>query len=664
MKRIKTYWLLLLVLIYTATAVLSVGQTQARYENTASWDTVLGEAEEMVTSDLLQSVTGPNVTVLLGEMPRKTYQIPITLTSGADVEGELTWEVEQPGYLTVEMSVDNTALAMDDPEAVTEEKGNLVRLEAGKPVTVMMRLIPEKDIFTAPRSAEKVLIHVYWGNSLQGSFLVEFPAVEEEPEETEPEATEPEATKPEETEPVVTEPEATEPEATEPEVTEPEETEPQATEPQETNPEATEPESTEPDMTDPVPTIPENSDPEQIDPENTDPAATDSVIPESDNTEPLSDEGKDEAQIPEAVSETEPTEEVQTEKSEKNVDPTNPDNNENTSLVSDEEPEANEPVPEPQAETTDEGNEADGTEPESRESEQNAQSGVVGGLQDFIDNNNQDKTGEEDSDSEEKEDTFVPGDPVDIAVVADERFDADSRCTVKIVPPNDVNKLQFGLGLTVRPTEGSGGAEETVLGNFPRFLCYSYDGGDHYYMLYNAGLIEVAASPKRTLPLLLDFSRTKVEGEELVIAVSGLHGEFLVGSGSAVVSVKPQETVELSSRFLSEQQSVRVEIPESWKDYTSEVIIEMLTCSWDEEGTVCEMVYRPVEPEKIGLKLETEKNTGALTLKIGDVLPLAGTYRISINWTNEEECIAMMQENFFINYLAYHKVAETGGAEQ
>ncbi len=149
-----------------------------------------------------------------------------------------------------------------------------------------------------------------------------------------------------------------------------------------------------------------------------------------------------------------------------------------------------------------------------------------------------------------------------------------------------------------------------------------------------------------------------------MIAVSGLHNEYFVGSGSAVVSVKPQERVQLESRFLSEQNPLRIEIPETWKDYTSEVDIEMLTCTWDEEGTACEMVYNPVDAEKIGLKLETEKETGALILRIDDILPPAGTYRISINWIHEEKCVATMQESFFINYLAYHKAVETGGAEQ
>ena len=74
------------------------------------------------------------------------------------------------------------------------------------------------------------------------------------------------------------------------------------------------------------------------------------------------------------------------------------------------------------------------------------------------------------------------------------------------------------------------------------------------------------------------------------------------------------------------------------------------------------MAYDLVDPEEIGIELE--EDTNALILRIDDVLPLAGTYRISIQWTYEEECVAEMQENFFVNYLAYHKVVETGGAEQ
>ena len=642
MKRIKTYWLLLLALVYTATAVLSVGQTQARYVNTADWDTVLGEAEAMVTSDLLQSVTDPDVTVLLGEMPQDTYRIPITLESGADVEGELTWEVQQPGYLTVEMSVDDAALAIEEPEAQSEEKENLIHLEAGKPTTIVMNLIPEENIFTAPRPAEQVLVTVRWGDVLQGNFLVEFPAVEEEPEVTEPEATEPEVTEPE-----VTEPEATEPEATEPEATESEETEPQATESESTEPQLADSGTTEPASGDS-----ENNETEPTDPALAESAATDPTALESGDTDPVSDlseNGDDQDQASSEVSGTESSEEAN-EESDDSVEPTVPNDGENASAALEETTDTSGTGDEQDQESGDEteepGTETPGTEDPGTETPPTEEPGGASG------------------DLNEEEEPPAPADPVEIEVVADECVDADSRLTVQIVPPNDVEKLQLGLGNSISPTEGSEETTETVLGAFPRFLCYSDNGGEHYYMLYHTGLIEVAVSAEGTLPLLLDFSRTEIEGEELVIAVSGLRGESLVGSGSAVVSIKPQERAELSSCLLSEQQPLRVDIPESWNEYTSEVVIEVLSCIWNEEGTTCEMEYSPVEPEEIGLKLETETDTGALILEIGDVLPPAGTYRISIHWTSEEECVAEMQENFFINYLAYHKVVETGGAEQ
>ena len=662
MKRIKTYWLLLLALVYTATAVLSVGQTQARYVNTADWDTVLGEAEAMVTSDLLQSVTDPEVTVLLGEMPQDTYRIPITLESGADVEGELTWEVQQPGYLTVEMSVDDAALAIEEPEAQSEEKENLIHLEAGKPTTIVMNLIPEENIFTAPRPAEQVLVTVRWGDVLQGNFLVEFPAVEEEPEVTEPEATEPEVTEPEVTEPEATEPEVTEPEVTEPEVTEPEVTEPEVTEPEvteseETEPQATESESTEPQLADSGTTEPASGDYENNETEPTDPAlaesaATDPTALESGDTDPVSDlseNGDDQDQASSEVSGTESSEEVN-EESDDSVEPTAPNDGEDASAALEE--------------TTDTSGTGDDQDQESGDETEEPGTETPGTEDPGTETPPTEEPGGDSGDLNEEEEPLAPADPVEIEVVADECVDADSRLTVQIVPPNDVEKLQLGLGNSISPTEGSEETTETVLGAFPRFLCYSDNGGEHYYMLYHTGLIEVAVSAEGTLPLLLDFSRTEIEGEELVIAVSGLRGESLVGSGSAVVSIKPQERAELSSCLLSEQQPLRVDIPESWSEYTSEVVIEVLSCIWNEEGTTCEMEYSPVEPEEIGLKLETETDTGALILEIDDVLPPAGTYRISIHWTSEEECVAEMQENFFINYLAYHKVVETGGAEQ
>ena len=381
-------------------------------------------------------------------------------------------------------------------------------------------------------------------------------------------------------------------------------------------------------------------------------AATDPTALESGDTDPVSDlseNGDDQDQASSEVSGTESSEEVN-EVSDDSVEPTAPNDGEDASAALEETTDTSGTDDEQNQESGDEteepGTETPGTEDPGTETPPTEEPGGNSG------------------DINEEEEPPAPADPVEIEVVADECVDADSRLTVQIVPPNDVEKLQLGLGNSISPTEGSEETTETVLGAFPRFLCYSDNGGEHYYMLYHTGLIEVAVSAEGPLPLLLDFSRTEIEGEELVIAVSGLRGESLVGSGSAVVSIKPQERAELSSCLLSEQQPLRVDIPESWNEYTSEVVIEVLSCIWNEEGTTCEMEYSPVEPEEIGLKLETETDTGALILEIGDVLPPAGTYRISIHWTSEEECVAEMQENFFINYLAYHKVVETGGAEQ
>ena len=243
-KKKTAYWMLLLTVLYLAGAVMSVGESQARYVNTATWYTVAEPNQNNVISDCLEPVTQPPLTVLLGQMGTEPLEVPFTLGSSADTSGVLTWQVDCPEYLNVDLQMGDQALS----------PGTTVSLTGEMPVTVMMRLTPTAKALE-PRDGLHVNIQIRFGEILASTFLVELMPVAQ-PEPTEPETTEPEITEPEATEPEVTEPEATEPETTEPEATEPEATEQEATEPETTEPETTEPETTEPEATEPEATEP------------------------------------------------------------------------------------------------------------------------------------------------------------------------------------------------------------------------------------------------------------------------------------------------------------------------------------------------------------------------------------------------------------------------
>lgn len=164
-KPIKVYWLLLTVVLALAATVLSVNPSQARFENTVAWTTVLTEGKAAVTSDWLQPISDPATTILLGEMPLEGEQVgtlvEFTLQSSADTTGVLKYSVkmEHVPYMQIQM-----------------EPSGPVTLEKGKPVTVQMRLLPTQQTLGTVHEAMEVPVQISWESSLQGDFLVEIPA--------------------------------------------------------------------------------------------------------------------------------------------------------------------------------------------------------------------------------------------------------------------------------------------------------------------------------------------------------------------------------------------------------------------------------------------------------------------------------------------------------
>lgn len=253
-KQKYAYWLLLTAALCAGTTLLAAPATQARYVNTASWYTVAEPAGDVVTSDCLEAVSRPPVTVLLGSMALEPREISFTLDSRADLSGKLNWTVDQPEYMNVSLRIGTRVL----------NPGDLIGLSRDIPVTVVMTLTPT-ELAAQPREEMTVGISVNWRDTLAGTFQIGLepvegqeeptieetpgaePAVEEPKTETEPsgetevqplsQETTPDSTEPS-TEPI-TEP-TTEP--TEP-TTEPTQDPSEPTEPTEEPTEPTEPET-------------------------------------------------------------------------------------------------------------------------------------------------------------------------------------------------------------------------------------------------------------------------------------------------------------------------------------------------------------------------------------------------------------------------------------
>ena len=223
-KRINVYWLLLLVLMYCASILLSVGQTEARFNDAVSATTLVGSQQMEITSNCLVAAKDANVTVLGGRMNLITStKLSFWLKStGADAVGVLRWGVQNPDhaqYLKITMQSGADVIS---PEAEID-------LLEDVPMELTMTLTPTETARNTIHEEMKIYVLVTWGDRMWGTFQVILPEVKEE---TEPEGTEPEGTEPEGTEPEGTEPEGTEPEGTEPGETEPGETIPEETDPE------------------------------------------------------------------------------------------------------------------------------------------------------------------------------------------------------------------------------------------------------------------------------------------------------------------------------------------------------------------------------------------------------------------------------------------------
>ena len=118
-KRINR--LLLMVFIFAAICVLGTGRAQARYLNTVTWDTMVDETlnQDQVTSDLLENVKNPEVTILLGDLIQYgtinnqgnlEYSVNFTLRSSVAAVGQLNWAVDQYEYVQARMFLEETEL--------------------------------------------------------------------------------------------------------------------------------------------------------------------------------------------------------------------------------------------------------------------------------------------------------------------------------------------------------------------------------------------------------------------------------------------------------------------------------------------------------------------------------------------------------------------------
>lgn len=174
-NRIKTYWLLLLVLMYTVSLTTSVEQSYAHYDSTLAVNTVMESSDYGMTSNCLVKKGEPALTVLVGELPLlKSTTVSFWLKScGADEVGKLAWAVANPDHMKyLQVSMHSGPLAIDPEEDI----------ELLKDISMEFSLIlkPTELASTTVHDMMKINVLVTWGDEMWGTFQVILPEVKQE----------------------------------------------------------------------------------------------------------------------------------------------------------------------------------------------------------------------------------------------------------------------------------------------------------------------------------------------------------------------------------------------------------------------------------------------------------------------------------------------------
>ena len=627
-KRIKTCWLLLLVVVYTGGLVLSVGETEARYVNTANWSTMIGESSTAVTSDCLVGKTDIPMTVLLGEgsllLPTKV-SFWLKSTDSTALEGDLVWKVVETDYvqyLKVEMMSGVDVL----------ENGSSIKLVENTAMDFTMILTPTDN--ARIKAHDELLIHIVvgWGDSMRGIFQIMLPEVKaEEPEEDE--NGEAEDNTGGETQP-----------------------EDETVDPTQSTEESVE---TEDGTTEAEPTaVSDGGEETQVTPEETT-AQTETIPTETGEStnEVLQTQSGTTGDESETTTTESPTEPVET-------DPTVPN-----------ETQATEPT-----ETTTDPTETQATEPvttdptESTETQPEEPS-EPDPTEESIETEPAEPPTEPEETAPEETDPLVKLETL-------KSFSPQSLLPAKITLNGGITRVSLGLG-TVNQ-DGTAGEIQP----FPAYTRFSLDDGASYYMMYRGYVTELNTKEVSSVTILLDFSRTELDTDsEVFLLAEGYDAEGSLLS-TCIVNTSPdamedyqvesrplvqtaqtedEETEEEAStqepKILTQDTYLEFTLPEAWKDYKLEYSIEILTLNAESKLEYVPAEYVGADEKNNGslvVDYVNDENSQAhkLILLTGAKLPQAGTYRVNMNWSYEGICYEQTQTTFFINYPASTIAAE------
>lgn len=603
-NRIRLYWMLLLTVVLTGTAVSAVGVTQARYQNTVTMVAVLQTADQNITSNCLVGMGEASRTVLLGEMDTEQgITVPFWLQSaGTDRAVKLDWSVSDAAHAEyVDIAVFNGSEMLI--------ANDVLALPADTEVALKLQLQPTEKLRTTSHKEIELEVRLTLDNTMQGIFRVSLPEVEIIPANP----TEPPENNTDNTESTEETTEATESDASEETTESVESTE--TTESEEST------ETTESTGT----TETTESDESEEGTETTD-LESSTEVTESGETETalmlFAESG--------ATDTEETTETSETEESTETTETTESDASEKTSET--EEADASTETIE-NSETEESGTEEDTTESD-QEDETDGKDGAGGTVQ-------------EEHYSDEQ-----------IALRTIAAFDLTEQLPVQMVLADHITSVRLGLHKVVD------GAE--ALEALPDYTMFSVDGGSNYYMVYGDFVPELLAEEIPSVPLLMDFGCTNLEQNgELTIAMEAYMGSKLRKTCAATTATTVHKNTVYWDMYIPDNGTVQIKkyenilgpsldlddmlefhFPEAWDEAAPDFTIEMLRMTEQQE-----LQYVPVEAADSILKIEYTKDEHRLVLLPDEKLTQPGTYRIRISWSYKGLCFDTTETTFWVNCL-------------
>lgn len=600
-NRIKVYWLLLLVLLYTTTLILSVGETQARYETTVVQNTVVQSQPKGITSNCLVSKNEVPLTVLVGElsMYRSTAVSFWLKSTGENATGKLAWSVVDPDhaqYLKITM-----ASGMDSIDSNME-----VDLLKDAKMEITMTILPTEMARNTEHAAMKINVLVTWGEEMWGTFQVVLPEVKKEVSEGDA-GTVNETENNEDPEQIIDENTSTDPT-----------------------------EQTQNTDSDGVNTDTETAASNQVETELTEitqQATIEAALSVSETgenleeTEPATDTERTATDPTETTDETEPSDPTVavTEPSEAATEPTVEATEETTVPTED--------ATEPTGETT------ESTEPAVDPTEEETQP-------------------EEDPIRMETLRSFDPSEKLPVRIALTEEITAIRIGLLVMDLEETKNPDEPVLDFDVLPdyTRFSVNGGESYYMMYDGFIAeFALQGMTELTVLLDfshAGLKEdedlVLAMEAYAGETLVETCRSTVSPgaqESLRTTVHSLQQPMTV-EDTAVPAVTEASAVAILSR----NNVLEYTLPLDWADKDLEYSVQILTRAAD--GS---LVYNhvPLSDSSLSATYTNYSGTHNLVFQLGETLPQAGTYRLNMKWSYEGICFAEQQTTFFINYSAY-----------